>query len=187
MCIHTYIYIYSERASSERIRKQRASQPNLLMSHVSYMNESCHAYKWVIHAYPIETANKTFESHRNNSQEWVMSHIWMWVMSHIWISLVTWKLLWVYRVTQMNESWMSHVKYMNVSHVPQINELYHIYECESCHIWMSHVTHMNVSHVTHLGESRHIKSVSSTSRHTHEWVMSNIIWVMSHKWMSHVM
>jgi len=131
MCVtHTQTRIYVGFAAGIYL------MPHERMSHVTYMNESCYTY------------------------EWVMSHI-QWVISHTWMSHVThMDELWMSHVTHMNESchayeWvMSHIW---MSHVTHVNE-----SCHTCtignyhggfaagmrwvpHIWISHVTHMNES------------------------------------------
>jgi len=83
-----------------------------VMYHASYLNESCHAYEWVM-------------SHMNESCLIWMSHV-----TYEWIC-VTWLIHKWHVIYMTNEScithriWMSHVTHMN----------------ESCLIWMSHVSY----------------------------------------------
>ena len=51
---------------------------HLWMSHVTYMNDSCHTYEWVMSHICMSHATHMNESCQ--TYEWVMSHIWM---SHV--------------------------------------------------------------------------------------------------------
>ena len=76
-------------------------QSHVWMSHVTRMQESCHAYKWILsHIWISQVTHMNKSCH---TYEWVMSHVWMshgthmnescqtheWVMSHVWMSHVT--------------------------------------------------------------------------------------------------
>ena len=112
---------------------------------------------------------------------WVMSHICVcvrcvWVHSPMWpdtlhsIRYRCWimSLIWMSRVTHMNEPchryewvmshiWMRHVTLHSIRYrcwIPQVNKSSRTYEWVMSHIWMRHVAHMN------------------ESCRTYEWVMS---------------
>jgi len=123
LVIRVALHVWSE--------SNMSSESQVIMCHVTYMNESCRTY------------------------EWVMSHIWVrhvahmseacrtyrWVMSHMYISESCYTYEWIYRRAKYtNASWMSHVPrkdaFMSntwMSHVTNMNE--------SCQIRMSHVTY----------------------------------------------
>jgi len=156
------------------------------MSHVTHMNESCHARGRVMsHVWTCDAVR---------IHEWVMSHIWMshvthmneschtyaWVMSHIWLSHATHRGLQAQVVRTcdavrirgwvMSHTWMSHVTHTD----------------ESCHTsraagpswehpWL--VTNTWISHVTHMKESCHIwmSHVKRESAILHIWMsQSNV-------------
>jgi len=106
-------------------------------SHVTYMNESCHA-------------NQRVMSHKNESRdtyEWD-THIWM--ICHI------------YERVLLRKS-MSHVKHLTkschtyywvkshiwMSHVTLVIESYHACEWVMSHMWISHVTDVSESYHTY--------------------------------------
>jgi len=111
------------------------------MSHVTFMNESCHAYEWVTY-------------------EWVMSHFCPmnaschadeWVMSHVSMR----------HVSLIHESWYSHecvTSHVSLGHITQTNE--------SCHTYFGHfelfvlqttprTSRWVMSHMPRMNESRH--------------------------------
>jgi len=97
------------------------------MSHVIYVNESCHTCEWVL---------REESSRRDTHLQCVTKsrHIWEWVTSYMWMS----------HVTYVNAS--CHVcECMRMSHVIYVTESCHVCECVMSHIWMSHVTLMNES------------------------------------------
>jgi len=177
-------------------------------SHVTYMNEPCHMY------------------------EWVMSHVWMnRIFKDIPVAVATAirHAICMYQCIHkyiISHAWMSHVTYMS--------EPYHMYEWVMSHMWMNrifkdisvlgaygnvcinasrHACHMWTSHVTHMNESRHTcKSVEfqgssisgdccGTSYHLqmYTWMHHVVVptvstneprhtyeWVTLHLWISHV-
>jgi len=90
------------------------------MSHVTHINESCHA------------------------SERVLTHIWT---SHVTCMNESWHThIWIGHVTHMKESSHTDERVMSHIHVTHTNESCHTYERAKSHVWMSHVTHMNDSH-----------------------------------------
>jgi len=136
---------------------------HIWMSHVTYMNESCHTY-WCV----------------TSDYKFVMSHTWMSHVTHAWVMshtcMHTLACVHTYKCV-MSHVWMSHVTRTNAS----------------CHAWMSHVTHMIESCHTNYGwvntQARHVTHIISLvilfvwmspvtrmneSFHTYAWVMSHI-------------
>ena len=72
---------------------------HIRMGHVTYTNESCHTYEWVMsqvwigpftyHRHVTPTARKICQSVMSHTYEWVMSHTYEWDMSHICVRRVT--------------------------------------------------------------------------------------------------
>jgi len=121
------------------------------------MNETCHAY------------------------EWVMSHIWISHVTHISSSHGPFRCFVCVYAWVTSHIWMSHVAHMNsschtfphptnpfIASSVYMNESRHTYEWVMLHIWISHVANISSSH-----ESFHCFV------YVCEWVMSRI-------WMSHV-
>jgi len=158
------------------------------MSHVTYVNESCHKYEWVMsHINESCHTHEWFMSHQNESchrYECVMSHTNE--SCHMWMGHVTYE--WVMPhiegvISHMNESchmWMSNVTYEWVtSHMNK-----------SCHVWMSHVPYAWVmSFDSPTGDTRWATYVCCRthwmSHVTYERVMSNMK-ESCPIWMSHV-
>jgi len=129
------------------------------MSHVTHMDESCHAYGWV--------TSRIWMSHVTHMDE--SCHAYGWVMSRIWMS----------HVTHMDESrhanrcimsriWMSYVTHLTalvMCHVTHTEESWCTHVWVMWCIWISHVTHLTTP--------------KDESCYTHRWVMSRI-------WGSHV-
>jgi len=156
------------------------------MSHVKWMNESCHMNNWVM-------------SHMDKS-----SPLWMNELCHAWISHVTLQVRSRERPpTRNTREYMSHVTWMNASlHMHKwvmshIDESSLLWMNESGHVWISHVTlqvrsrgrppscntREYMSHVTWMNASLHM----------HKWVMSHIdesslLWMNEscRVWISHV-
>ena len=144
-------------------------------NYVTHMNESCHAYEWVVsRIWMCDGAQKNVSCH---AYECVMSHIWMCHATHMNVSCHTYECV------------VSHLRMCRVTH---LNVWWHTYECVVSHIWMCHVTHTNVSCHTYECVMSHM----NVSRHTYECAMSHICrscavrhtyeWGMSHIWMSYV-
>jgi len=163
-----------------RTRQRARRLPrNRDLSHFTSMNESRHAYEWVMSHMWMRHVTHVDES--CHAYEWVMSRL---RMSH---------------VTLTNESchtyeWRFHTH----THLNRALNDCLANEIWSCHTWMSHVTHEWV--MSHMNESCH----TWMSHVTHEWVMSHMcvqlnrkliqklddclangIWVMSHMTQSH--
>jgi len=105
------------------------------MSHVTYMNESCRMYEWVMpHIWMSHATHVIPHTHTScHTEEWAYMnescHIYEWVLSHVWMS----------HVTYMNES--CHARHTTHTHVVSHRGM-SLYEWVMLHIWMSHVTHV---------------------------------------------
>ena len=117
------------------------------MSHVTNMNESWHAYEWVMAH--IRTSHGTHMNESWHTYECVMAHVYLshgtylneswhtyeWAKAHIWMS----------NGTHMNKSWRIYklvMAYILTSHGTHMNESWHTYEWVIAHIWMRYGTHM---------------------------------------------
>jgi len=162
---------------------------HIWMSHVTYLNESCPSYGWVM-AQSMCVAwfiNKCAVSH---SQRWVaktkrhklacsrdqnyVTHVntYEWVTSYMW----------TIHITRMKESCHTYKRIILTSHGTKIHETCHvsmykhtnqllIKRPESCHIYERVMSHTWMSHVTLIDESfTHMNE----SRHTYERVVSHI-------------
>jgi len=113
------------------------------MSHVPYMNGSCHTFEWVM----SQNMNESCPTY-----EWLMSHI---RMSHGTCE-------WLSHGTHMNEScqtWMSYVTHMNMPTPTRTCRGQGTHQHAPLRIpalvsssWVSHVTHMTISCHTPLME-----------------------------------
>ena len=88
-------------ASTNPHWEQSRPVTHVWMSHVTYMNESCHTYEWVM--WHIWMSHVTHMKESCHTYEWVVLHIWMshvthmneschtyaWGQWHIWMSHVT--------------------------------------------------------------------------------------------------
>jgi len=135
-------------------------------SHVAHVNESCHAWAWVMsHMYQ---SCYTYES--------VMSH--MWVLSHVSTSHVTH----THQSCSTYESVMSHIWVMScvwTSHITHTHQSCSTYESVMSHIWVmscvwtSHVTHTHPSCSTYesvmlhrpTGAAQHLQNISPVQEH----------------------
>jgi len=112
------------------------------MSHMTYMNESCHASEWVMShiwmilvthrmRYVTQMNESCHISHIRHMQE--SRHAFDWVMSHILMS----------HVINMDESCQTNDQYdWVILHIRR-------YEYGIPHNWRSHVTHLRESWYTH--------------------------------------
>jgi len=165
------------------------------MSHVTHMDESCHAlHKWISHVTHLHESCHT--------RDWVKACIWM---SHVTHHRLEWSLgqikwsRWMSHVTHLNESchpcgwvvshiWMSEVIHLWMSHVTPKNESCLTSECVMSHIGMSQVTYMNRSMrpVTRMNESCYIWFGPVTREWvlSHAWMSPNTLWMslISHEW-----
>ena len=126
------------------------------MSHVTYMNESCHTcgrswfLVWLPSSSTFHGTLRFTRTHMNESRhtyEWVTSHIWMRHVAHMNESHHTYE--WD---TSHTYEWVT--SHIWMSHVTRTNESRHTYEWVTSHTWMSHVTHANESRHTHALMSR---------------------------------
>jgi len=187
--------------------------PHVWMSHVTYMNESCHKYineschisEWVMphiwmnHAtYMNETCHihqcvmpHTYNATHGHAYECVMVHIWMHSnMLHGSLQCAT-----GIHMCDMSHVWQTFVcvtcQMSDMSHVAHLNEPCNIFGWVIPHIWMSRVLvtwwsagqHMWMKLATQLSASCHTMILAC---HTYEWVMSHREWGMVHRWMYHV-
>ena len=118
---------------------------HIWMRHVTHMNESCHAYEWVMsHIWMSHVTQVLLELSR--MYEWVTSHIWMSHIASIWMS----------HVTHVNESWQiygwvkSHLWMRDIMrHITYIGWIMsHMWTNRGKHTWMRQVTLMSASYRT---------------------------------------
>jgi len=136
------------------------------MSHVTYMNESCHTnmsqindqflMRWAAYGWVMTHTN---ESSLNESWHICMSRHWMSHGTYAWVILC----VWMSHVTRMNESydtyvsqfshqgwfryWLAHESCHTCKSVMSRNRMSHVTHMIGW--WMSHVTHVNVLHLTY--------------------------------------
>ena len=149
-CCPAEVWIKSE-------ERQEWDMSHTGMSHVTYMNESCHVQEWVMsHTGMSQVTCRNESCHLH---EWVMSHtqmshvtytnesyhIYDWVMSLEW---VTSHYVWY----DCHVSWMIHVTVSRMSNITHeaclFNESYHT--CVMSLQWViSHMSHVSsISHIT---------------------------------------
>ena len=124
--------------------------PNIWMSHVKHMNESCHTF-----------------THMDES-----CHTYGWVMAHIWMSHGTH----MDESCQFKTCDETRVEFKRVTRLIHMCCMTHLYvhhkllfvtwllqffdwprACVTCHIWMSHINESRHSHVTYVNEPCHIR------------------------------
>ena len=160
------------------------------------MNESCHAYEWVVsHTWIRHTTRVRLESRFYITCKYVMLHNCYTiesVMLHINESCHVW-------MNRLTRQWVvSHLAchtYEWVMSRMNMNESCHMYQWVMSHVWMSQVASMNESclvWISHVAYERVVSHLNESWSHvTHEWVVSHeschtYEWVMSHIWMNHV-
>ena len=183
------------------------SRITVMNRHVTYMNESCYIYEWVL--------SHIWMSHVTHMNKWrESSHTYEYIcicdMTRIYICDMTIYMWHDYihirdmthtrHFTGINGSchtyeWVTSHTWM--SHVTRTNESHHTYTYKwvLSHIWMNHVTHMNESdHITHVTYAymSHVahRSYRVISHHTcHTCIHVHINesyhtyeWIMSHMW-----
>jgi len=148
-------------------------------SHVTYMDESCRIYEWVMSQWGKSTmccsvSTHELGAHRNESHlthEWVMSHIWM-RQCHRGGNLqvlksTSWGAMW--HDSFIYVTWLIHIRdtiysYVLQSHVTHMNESCHGGRHPGCVAVcrLIYLEQLRIIHVTYMNESCRI----------YEWVMS---------------
>jgi len=172
------------------------------MSHVTYMNDSCHTHIWMSHVtltyeggmshLNMNESCHTVSLHQNllplSYLHRIMNescHTYEGVMSHLHVNESRHTYIWRKHVTLIYAWVMSHTDCAPIS-TPVVLFASH-YEWVTSHGWMSHFTHMNESRLTYKWVMSHIWLSHVTL--TYEWVMSHLHmneschtyeWVMSH-------
>jgi len=149
-------YMNGSLLTSKHLHGSHNGVCSLNLSHVTYMNDSCHKNKRVMSFFflthlsffgvcSLNVSHVTYMNDSCHKNERVMSFI---QMSLFWrqnIRMVATK------VFAVSIQVMSH---LNSSHVTSQFKSCHIYEWVMSHIWMSHVTYMNES--CHEDKSCHV-------------------------------
>jgi len=168
------------------------------MSHVTYINESSHAFEGVMSHIWMRHVAHTYESSEEaiGERHWKLSDVLL--MSHVTHRMSP--------VTYMKESCNTYecvMPHIGMSHLSKANFIRHwnpsgilrmshaIHVKESCHIYEGFMSHMSRSYITRMNESYHtyewVRRAVEILQACSEWVMSRIVeWVVSYVWMSHV-
>ena len=166
------------------------------MSHVTYMNESCHTYELRANLLSVLMLGSSSITHMNESRhayEWVMSHIWT---SHVTHERVTWLihlfLCWCWVLHLSHTRWlicMCDMTHSYVWHDSFICVTWLIHMCDMTHLsrtWTCDMTHPSITHIWIRDEEPSVMNESRVTwlihlSHTYEWEMKNPA-----SWMSHV-
>jgi len=152
------------------------------MSHVTYMNESCHTYELRANLLSVLMLGSSSITHMNESRhayEWVMSHIWT---SHVTHERVTW-LIHLFSVLMLGSSSITYkMTHLYVWHDSFICVTWLIHMCDMTHshVWHdSSITHMNVWHDSSI---HHTHMNQRWRTQCHEWVTCD----MTHSSITHI-
>jgi len=114
---------------------------HMWMSHVTHMNESCHAYEWIV------LYNHTYEC--------VMSHVCMRHITRVNISCLP-ASCHTYAGSPVCHTFESDTSRIQMTHVERMNGSRHTYEWAMPHTWKCRDTHMNESFHTYEWVVSHI-------------------------------
>jgi len=172
------------------------------MSHVTHINESRHAYEWVMplmnescytyewamasmnesrHTYDTDRCQMGGCLRRETLFEWDSLSLFPFFFCRwLWWLLSVRSHIWMNHHTHLNESWHTYERVMahiRMSHVAHVDKSCHTYKWVMSHIWMSHVTH-----ITYIGAQwRGLCNEICLCR----WLWWHFSF-MPHIWMSHV-